>query len=207
MPFYFDGEEPEGWQAALAEFNEKTCIRFVKDQQDQQGLRNKVSVRTRSEPKVCGAGVGMAESGLNKVFLAKPWCWGKGKQDNDMVTVLYCAEGTIQHELLHVLGFSHEQNRRDRNQFVRVHFENLRDGVERNFQIFPDGLLCSPYDYCSVMHYSQKAFSVSPITTDSQIRAENILQKNDKPTIEPLRSVSGCPGLGQRTGMSGATNR
>ena len=86
VPFYFDGEEPEGWQAALAEFNEKTCIRFVKDQ---QGLRNKVSVRTRSEPKVCGAGVGMAESGLNKVFLAKPWCWGKGKQDNDMVTVLY----------------------------------------------------------------------------------------------------------------------
>ena len=93
VPFYFDGEEPEDWRAALAEFNEKTCIRFVHDQQDRkdrQGLRNKVSVRTRSEPKVCGAGVGMAESGLNKVFLAKPWCWGKGKQDIDMDTVFYC---------------------------------------------------------------------------------------------------------------------
>ena len=62
---------------------------------------------------------------------------------------------------MHVLGFSHEQNRRDRDSYIKINYENLRPGVRRNFEIFPDGLLCSHYDYCSVMHYSPTAFSVS----------------------------------------------
>ena len=66
---------------------------------------------------------------------------------------------------MHVLGFSHEQNRRDRDRYISINYENMRPGVRRNFEIFPDGLLCSHYDYCSVMHYPPTAFSVSTTTT------------------------------------------
>ena len=68
---------------------------------------------------------------------------------------------------MHVLGFSHEQNRRDREKYIRINYENIRPGVRRNFEIFPDGLLCSHYDYCSVMHYSSTAFSVSTAVLQS----------------------------------------
>ena len=110
---------------------------------------------------------------------------------------------------MHVLGFSHEQNRRDRERYIRINYENIRPGVRRNFEIFPDGLLCSHYDYCSVMHYSSTAFSVStavlqycsPQLWFSSVPTSNILQKNYKPTITALGPVVGCS-LGQRAGLS-----
>ena len=76
------------------------------------------------------------------------------------ITVL-CPAGIIQHELMHVLGFTHEHTRKDRDRYIKINYENIMPGVRRNFQIFPDGLLCSQYDYCSVMHYPSPAFSVS----------------------------------------------
>ena len=62
---------------------------------------------------------------------------------------------------MHVLGFTHEHTRKDRDRYIKINYENIMPGVRRNFQIFPDGLLCSQYDYCSVMHYPSPAFSVS----------------------------------------------
>jgi len=58
---------------------------------------------------------------------------------------------TIAHELMHALGFAHEQQRPDRDQWVHVCF---------NLDPFNYGLvgpapyaLTSPYDYASIMHY------------------------------------------------------
>ena len=86
---------------------------------------------------------------------------GEKVREGGTVYFVLTTAGIIQHELMHVLGFSHEQNRRDRERYIRINYENIRPGVRRNFDIFPDGLLCSHYDYCSVMHYSSTAFSVS----------------------------------------------
>lgn len=36
--------------------------------------------------------------------------------------------GTVMHELMHVLGFMHEQKRYDRDSFIRIMYENLKEG-------------------------------------------------------------------------------
>lgn len=57
--------------------------------------------------------VGMsASAGSQRVSLMKNGC-------------LYT--GTIQHELIHALGFTHEQNRPDRDNFLTINFANIQE--------------------------------------------------------------------------------
>uniref|UniRef100_A0A673CII2 Metalloendopeptidase n=1 Tax=Sphaeramia orbicularis TaxID=375764 RepID=A0A673CII2_9TELE len=64
--------------------------------------------------------------------------------------------GTIQHELLHALGFNHEQCRSDRDQHIQ--YLNCA-GQEHNFRKIDTLNQGTPYDYGSVMHYGRTAFS------------------------------------------------
>ena len=41
--------------------------------------------------------------------------------------------GVVLHELLHSLGLWHEQSRLDRDDHVRIRWENIRSGMEDNF--------------------------------------------------------------------------
>jgi hypothetical protein len=84
------------------------------------------------------------------------------------------SKGTVAHELLHALGFMHEQSRPDRDDYVKVYLENVKKGTESNFgkenaNAVQD--LGTPYDYNSLMHYEWNAFSTSLFKT----------------TIEPLQ--------------------
>uniref|UniRef100_A0A3Q2YR36 Metalloendopeptidase n=1 Tax=Hippocampus comes TaxID=109280 RepID=A0A3Q2YR36_HIPCM len=67
--------------------------------------------------------------------------------------------GIVQHEVLHALGFHHEQVRSDRDDHVIIHFENVKRGEEHNFEKEETNNLGSPYDFNSIMHYGNFAFS------------------------------------------------
>jgi Astacin (Peptidase family M12A) len=75
--------------------------------------------------------------------------------------------GTPIHELMHSLGFFHEQSRHDRDKYVQVFWQNVQAGQEHNFKKFDRVLATTkvPYDFASVMHYSSFAFSKNNKTT------------------------------------------
>uniref|UniRef100_G3NRD7 Metalloendopeptidase n=1 Tax=Gasterosteus aculeatus TaxID=69293 RepID=G3NRD7_GASAC len=67
--------------------------------------------------------------------------------------------GVASHELMHALGFVHEQSRSDRDQFVSIVWRNIMPDQIHNFRKHVTNNLNSPYDYNSVMHYGRYAFS------------------------------------------------
>uniref|UniRef100_A0A674B693 Metalloendopeptidase n=2 Tax=Salmo trutta TaxID=8032 RepID=A0A674B693_SALTR len=68
----------------------------------------------------------------------------------------------VEHELLHALGFWHEQSRYDRDEYVTIVNENILEGYQNDFNKYSENdttTLGTPYDYYSVMHYSKDAFT------------------------------------------------
>ncbi len=70
----------------------------------------------------------------------------------------------IVHELIHCLGFYHEQSRPDRNSFVQINCANVQGGCSgtiynNNFALL-SSLIYGTYNFDSVMHYSQCSFSI-----------------------------------------------
>lgn len=112
-------------------------------------------------------------------------CWSYigrigGKQELNLATgICFGKVGTAIHELMHVIGFTHEHNRFDRDDNVWIEWANIREGAsvqkqktsilgyffldrKHNFVKMKPKTTTSygvAYDYKSVMHYSMFAFS------------------------------------------------
>eukprot|EP00066_Takifugu_rubripes_P019607 XP_011608873.1 PREDICTED: high choriolytic enzyme 1-like [Takifugu rubripes] len=67
--------------------------------------------------------------------------------------------GVAAHELMHALGFVHEQSRSDRDNYVTIVWKNIMADQLHNFRKQVTNNLNSPYDYGSLMHYGRYAFS------------------------------------------------
>lgn len=71
--------------------------------------------------------------------------------------------GTIMHELIHTLGYSHMHNHSDRDKFVTINWNNIKPDHESNFDLVNEeeyGNFDTRYDFYSVMHYSLDTFSI-----------------------------------------------
>ena len=55
--------------------------------------------------------------------------FGLAGQEVNLEPGCFRAHVTILHELLHVLGFYHEQSRWDRDDYVTIHTANIRPGI------------------------------------------------------------------------------
>ncbi|KAG7242437.1 hypothetical protein INR49_022826 [Caranx melampygus] len=146
---------------ALVTFHKSTCIRFVWRRWTDRDFLSFFS------GSGCWSYLGR-QGGKQYVSLKKDGC-------------LYT--GIVQHEVLHALGFHHEQVRSDRDQHVNILFHNIQEGKESNFRKVDTNNLATPYDFESVMHYSKYAFS-----------------KNWQPTIVAKRDPN--LNFGQATSMS-----
>lgn len=95
-------------------------------------------------------------------------------------------KGIVIHEVLHSLGFYHEQSRPDRDKFVKIIMDNIKEGQKGNFvKLLPPVINTQnlSYDYNSIMHYDRFSFAID----------------RTKPTIVPLKKDAD---IGQRIGMS-----
>lgn len=67
--------------------------------------------------------------------------------------------GVVAHELGHVIGFFHQQSRPDRDEYIRIHYENIANHLKDSFtKLSWDRIadLGVPYDYLSIMHYGSR---------------------------------------------------
>lgn len=174
---------PDISQASMRAFEEavehvrgtavKTCIEFTRTEAAADGNRcaerGSLFVQSR-EAGMCWSDVGYRSGGIQLNL-------GKGCE----------TKGIAVHELGHALGMDHEQSRPDRDKYVEILQENIKDGMADQFEINPNAYADDPYDYMSIMHYSAFTFSK---------------QRGSKKTIRAKKGVNVDSVLGQSMGLS-----
>jgi len=133
---------------AVADYHRYTCIRF-----EEASSASSWGVRFFSGSG-CRAPVGYGGNRVHSISLGKG-CWTKG------IAI---------HEMAHTMGFFHEHARPDRDNFIRVHWNNIPMFIQTQFlkeSTRAVDSLGTPYDYLSVMHYHQKAFGGNKITIET----------------------------------------
>ncbi len=104
----------------------------------------------------------------------------------------------IVHELGHGIGFLHEHQRPDRDQYISVNWTNILDFYRGAFEKRDNPLITESnyaYDYGSVMHYQKTAFSkngsftIEPRDQSQQITRELISEID----AQKAREIYGDP--------------
>uniref|UniRef100_A0A8C2GLG5 Metalloendopeptidase n=1 Tax=Cyprinus carpio TaxID=7962 RepID=A0A8C2GLG5_CYPCA len=123
-------------ETGMLDISSATCVKFVPRTHE----ANFLNIQSRTG---CWSYLGMI-GGSQTVSLQSPGCmWS----------------GVAAHELMHALGFVHEQSRSDRDHHVSILWENIIDNQRHNFKKYETNNLNTAYDYSSVMHYGRYAFS------------------------------------------------
>ena len=173
IPFVISEDFKEGTQEftqialAINEYNIRTNVRFIArtNEPDFVVFRNGSS-------GWCSSFVGKqgGEQSIN--------CYLVGRQ--------YSA-GNLIHEIMHMIGFHHEHQRSDRDEYVSIDYSNVKRTFDFNKL---DGQNLTAYDYGSIMHYP------------SIIANTNLVNDPNKRTLVALKPLELETILGQRGKLS-----
>lgn len=104
-----------------------------------------------------------------------------------------CGATEVAHEIMHALGFVHEQNRTDRDQYIRVIEDNIKPDFKDNFEKLPNELMSlsalDSFDFESIMIYPPDMFANShqptmvPAIPGQEIRPGFSLSDKDRSRI------------------------
>lgn len=169
-------------ERSFREMEEMTCIRFVRRTTETD------YVLVTSENTGCWSWIGRV-GGTQELNLG-PGCV------HDYI---------IWHEFIHALGFFHMHSAYERDNYVKIVWENIIPGMEHNFnKVNPDttSQYGVPYDIESVMHYPGWAFTVNgqhtiiPLVEGVSLDDDNYyITAKDKARIENKY----CPGNDRRS--------
>ncbi|XP_073822518.1 seminal metalloprotease 1-like [Musca autumnalis] len=166
----------------IATLESRTCVRFREADSDR-----KEYVAITSQTGGCFTAVGYL---------------GKVQQMNLQIFPLgegCFRTGTILHEFMHALGFYHQQSDAQRDDYIRVVYENIVPGKEFNFEKYPTSVVTDfdvGYDYNSCLHYRPGAFSINgedtivPLDSKAQIGQRVSLSEKDAKKINIMYK---CP--------------
>lgn len=170
VPFIIDESIPnrERIFQAIEYFHENTKIRFIDrtDQRDFVYFKN-------NGPDDCSSFVGRIG----------------GKQEINISD--WCARGSVIHEILHALGFNHEQSRPDRGKFIKVHWSNIKFKYIYNFFRSPFAKTYGEFDMNSIMLYpSFNGFAKNPdLPTMSLKNGETWVAQREKMSELDLKGL------------------
>ena len=100
----------------------------------------------------------------------KPDCFGYVQWDGrgGVFSEVFLQRGTdctkprsVIHEIMHGLGFSHEHQRPDRDNYIWINYNNAQPNAYQNLKLEQKDTQGYAYDCGSVMQYHRKSFTAS----------------------------------------------
>uniref|UniRef100_A0A0N4ZI41 Metalloendopeptidase n=1 Tax=Parastrongyloides trichosuri TaxID=131310 RepID=A0A0N4ZI41_PARTI len=130
------------------------------------------------------------------VYILEDYCASTtGKTRRYQITTIdltyACSDrfGAVAHETLHALGLSHEQQRTDRDKYVKIHEENVPEEYKTDISDIDNSTYFTfyniSYDYGSIMHYP---------TTSSVVGFKPLITSRGNPLYNKM--------MGQSEGLS-----
>lgn len=139
--------DPDRVIAALDYFNTHTPVKFFFLEEVPAGSKPAGHLVFQRDEEVCASFLGFQGS-AQPIFV------------NDE-----CTTSGVIHEIMHALGFVHEQSREDRDRYIEVLWDKIDESKYDQFAILPDSLIHGytgsvfNFDYRSRMLYPPTAFA------------------------------------------------
>ncbi|XP_046384884.1 meprin A subunit beta-like [Ischnura elegans] len=154
-----DSPQCEILMKAMNHYHKRACIRF----KEWTGEPNSVNIFFNADSSgSCWSSVGRTGEGEQALSLGER-CWYLG---------------IVIHELAHAIGFWHEMNRPDRDEWIWVYWENIIPGYQSAFdknEPSTVNTLGEAFDYKSIMMYDEYAFSKDGVSATLQAKQDGTI--------------------------------